>query len=166
MDSWLINELHNRFPIIFRTKEPIYCKNGWYDLIYSLCQELETIALSQKAPAQQTWLQQKLFSIISSIDPELLYTPNKIIDWCIPEKDTRLLAIQVKEKFAGLRFYTINHSDEARKLIAEAQEKSFTICEICGYPGKTYRIRSWLTTLCEQHYTEKITNALGSKSEN
>lgn len=171
MNSWSV-EYHNKFPIIFRTKEPISCGSGWSDLIYSLCQELETIALSQKAPAKQTWLQKICFDFLLRIDPELSYTPDKLIDWCMPEQDNRLLAIQIKSKFGGLKFYTANHTDEASKLIAEAEEKSFTICEVCGYPGKIYRIRSWLTTLCEQHYTdrqiavgpEKRTNAVGSKN--
>lgn len=100
MDTWLKKELHNRFPIIFRTKEPIWCENGWYDLIYTLCQELETIALSQKAPAQQTWFQKTCFNILSRIDPELTHVPDKLLDWCMPEKDSRLLIVQLKEKFA------------------------------------------------------------------
>lgn len=166
MDTWLEKELHNRFPIIFRTKEPIWCENGWYDLIYTLCQELETIALSQKAPAQQTWFQKTCFNILSRIDPELTHVPDKLLDWCMPEKDSRLLIVQLKEKFAGLRCYTVNYTDEALQFIAEAEEKSFTTCEKCGYPGKTYTIGYWLTTLCEQHYTERVTNSQGSQSEN
>lgn len=166
MDLFFVNELHGKFPIIFRTKEPLWCENGWYDLIYTLCQELETIALSQKAPASQTWFQQKCFDLFSRIDLELKYIPVKIIDWCMPEQDSRLLVVQIKQKFGGLRFYTVNHTDEVLQLITAAEDKSFTICEMCGQPGKTYSIRYWLTSLCEHHYTEKAAGSLGSKSKN
>lgn len=56
---------------------------------------------------------------------------------------------QVKEKFGGLRFYTNWSTDEIYKLINEAEDKSYTICEQCGKPG-TVRDGGWITTLCDE----------------
>ena len=57
--------------------------------------------------------------------------------------------LQIKEKFGGLRFYIDTGSDRAFDLIDEYENKSFSICEICGDPGKL--IGHWLMTRCEKH---------------
>ncbi len=63
-----------------------------------------------------------------------------------------LKVVQVKEKFGGLRFYVEGVSEEKSekvyKLIAEAEEKSFTTCEYCGKPGKQSG-KNWVKTLCD-----------------
>lgn len=60
--------------------------------------------------------------------------------------------LQIKDKFAGLRFYYSGNvsdiSDEAKKLIDEAETKSYTICQDCGLPGKQVST-DWIRTLCE-----------------
>jgi len=58
------------------------------------------------------------------------------------------VAAQVKEKFGGLRCYVDNATEEMYKLIEAAEEKSFTICEYCGAPGKV-RPGGWIRTLCD-----------------
>lgn len=62
-------------------------------------------------------------------------------------------AIQVKEKFGGLRFYIEPDSKAAQELIDIAQENSFYICEECGESG-ALRIAGWLRTLCDKHAKE------------
>jgi len=59
-------------------------------------------------------------------------------------------ATQVKEKFAGLRFYMTWETDEIDKIIGEYEEKSYTICETCGQPGKVRRDKAWIVTLCDK----------------
>ncbi len=58
--------------------------------------------------------------------------------------------VQVKEKFGGLRFYTNWETEEISNLIETAEEKSYTICEICGGEGSLRR-GGWLKTLCDKH---------------
>jgi len=58
--------------------------------------------------------------------------------------------LQVKEKFGGLRFYTNYTNDEIEDLIREYQNKSYTVCERCGSPGKLREISAWLLTLCDE----------------
>jgi hypothetical protein len=59
--------------------------------------------------------------------------------------------IQVKEKFGGLRYYVDANSPEVGKLIWEAEDKSVTICEVCGKPGSQRRVDFWITTRCDEH---------------
>ncbi len=68
--------------------------------------------------------------------------------------DQHVVATQVKEKFGGLRFYVDHHCDEVEGPIADAEEKSFEICEECGGVG-TLREGNWLRTLCDDCHHKK-----------
>ncbi len=59
------------------------------------------------------------------------------------------VALQVKEKFGGLRFYTRYHDDEIENLINEAEDESYRICMKCGSEGHPNE-QGWVSTLCEQ----------------
>ena len=56
---------------------------------------------------------------------------------------------QVKEKFAGLRFYISRGNDSVRTLIREAEDRCEKTCEDCGAPGKV-RSGRWIRTLCDE----------------
>jgi len=56
---------------------------------------------------------------------------------------------EVKEKFGGLRYYVNDGNEEVYKLISEAEEKSYTTCEVCGKIGKI-RNSGWVKTLCDE----------------
>jgi hypothetical protein len=62
---------------------------------------------------------------------------------------------QIKEKFGGLRFYINSAPEEVFKRIREAEDKSFTTCEVTGNPGQLRTDIGWYRTLCEEEY-EKI----------
>lgn len=64
-----------------------------------------------------------------------------------------LVALQVKEKYGTLRFYISGYDETLDKLIVDAEEKSATICEMCGKPGKV-RGSLWLYTACDEHTQE------------
>lgn len=66
-------------------------------------------------------------------------------------KDPSFKAVQVKEKFGGLRFYAIGASSKAFDFIDFAEKLSYRICEQCGCPGKV-RSGGWIRTLCEKCY--------------
>lgn len=63
-------------------------------------------------------------------------------------------AVQVKEKFGGLRFYVDGGDDYTRGLIAMAEDMSFRICEVCGKPGQL-RQGGWILTLCDEHHNDR-----------
>lgn len=58
--------------------------------------------------------------------------------------------IQVKEKYAGLRIYTDYVNEELDAVIRQVENESFTLCEICGQPGKVRGDR-WYYTACDEH---------------
>jgi hypothetical protein len=62
----------------------------------------------------------------------------------------QVVALQVKEKFGGLRFYIGAGNDEIFNLIDEAESKSFEVCETCGKPGKLVG-HGWVYTACPEH---------------
>ena len=73
----------------------------------------------------------------------------------LPE-DTRkeYKVVQVKQKFGGLRVYMHKYTDEIHKLIDEASELAYKICETCGQPGKLcgdWKKNEWLYTSCKEH---------------
>lgn len=104
-------------------------------------------------------------------DIESVLTVNGTIDEDWPH------VLQVKEKFAGLRFYIsrshksevsmpangfvevrpISDVDEIGDLIEAAEAKSFEICEDCGVPGTMYRDGWWHVKCdaCEAIYRKK-----------
>lgn len=63
-------------------------------------------------------------------------------------------AMQVKEKFGGLRFYMNYYVEEIEELISKAQAKSFKICEHCGNPGEE-RGGGWILTLCDSCHEKR-----------
>lgn len=81
----------------------------------------------------------------------LLYTLStkleKLLKELPPEKQFH--AVQVKEKFGTLRFYTSPYNEAVESLIREAENVSARTCEWCGDTGK---LRSgpgaWWRTLC------------------
>lgn len=84
----------------------------------------------------------------------------KIIDELsrkITEISQHCEAVQVKEKFGGLRFYIQYRENESEevcekvyKLIDEAEDESFETCEICGTKEKVETSGDgWISTLCE-----------------
>ena len=58
---------------------------------------------------------------------------------------------QIKEKFAGLRFYVGKASEEMYELIHAAEFESLHICEECGEHGHRVNIGGWIKTRCEKH---------------
>lgn len=68
---------------------------------------------------------------------------------------------QVKEKFAGLRFYINSYGvgkddpriDMAKQFIADAEALSYTTCQICGASGEVRKEIGYWATFCDEHNT-------------
>lgn len=124
MNKHLENKLYLRFPEIFKErslspKETLMCfgiatGDGWFDLLWELCADLELIAEQQGRPMP--------------------------------------VAVQVKEKFGGLRFYVHSASKEMFECIHKAETASLSCCEICGKAAEINRSSTgYVHAACEEH---------------
>lgn len=83
--------------------------------------------------------------------------------WNHDHPDSPVRAVQVKEKYGGLRFYADHEPDEISEAIDEAEKLSYKTCEITGKPGRLCRKSGWYKTLCveqaEKHGFKPVTEA-------
>lgn len=62
----------------------------------------------------------------------------------------QVVAMQVKEKFGGLRFYAASASEGQRAMIELVESLSRRTCEVCGAPGEQLS-DGWIRTRCNSH---------------
>lgn len=67
-----------------------------------------------------------------------------------------LYAVQVKEKFGGLRFYMSEVNETAELLIRHAEELSLKACTECGNPSELFTHGGWRFNLCQKHKEELL----------
>ena len=68
------------------------------------------------------------------------------------------IAIQVKEKFGGLRFYLYGANDAMHEAVNNAENESYHTCEECGKSG-VVREGGWVRIRCDEHSDGKEPNA-------
>ena len=144
MKEELQTELFKKYPEIFKEKDlpmsktcmcwGIACDDGWYKIIENVCSKLQAI--------------KNLVGL-------------------------QVIAKQVKEKYGGLCFYygcEGNSKDIDKQwieivdnIVSQAENKSYTICEICGDFGELCVKGLWYKTLCTEH--EKINGYEKSNKE-
>ena len=123
--------------------------DGWYNIIDTLCglltsdyrgaksryDHLAEVGVGGILYGTKTVTQEAIDEAKVKLDEETLRVP---------------VAVQVKEKFGGLRFYVKAATDEHYNYISFAESMSYRTCDQCGNPGKTYT-DGWHTTLCDIH---------------
>jgi hypothetical protein len=74
------------------------------------------------------------------------------LDWVNRNEEIvkQVVAIQVKEKFGGLRFYYVGGDKIVDGMVRMAESWADNTCEVCGNPGKP-RKGGWIRTLCNEH---------------
>lgn len=65
----------------------------------------------------------------------------------VPEDN--VVAVQIKEKFGGLRFYVGRAPESVHRMIGLAENMSMRTCEECGDAGARVEVGSWVRTLCQ-----------------
>jgi len=101
-----------------------------------------------------------------------LYQPitDYINEYNQTHKEEPIKICQIKEKFGGLRYYVDHYTDNLRKMIREAEEKSYNTCEICGkHIDKPITENHWIYAECEechQKLKKKISKVINMNSEN
>jgi len=64
-------------------------------------------------------------------------------------------AVQIKEKFGTLRFYTEGHDDYQDGLIDFACLLSSCTCEICGSTKDLFKTKGWIKTVCKECHEKR-----------
>lgn len=68
---------------------------------------------------------------------------------------------QCKEKFGGLRFYVTGTSDKNWKLIHNAEQKSYSVCEVTGSEIEVgCWTKGWIQTLCRKEALKRFYNGI------
>ena len=156
----LDEQLCAKYPLIFKDRNAdmrttamcwgLECGDGWYNIIDVLC----GLLTSDYRQAQSRYE-----SIKDLVDQPRWQGSDKIVTQeQIDEAKVKLdeetlkvpVAVQVKEKFGGLRFYVQAATDKHYQFISFAEVMSYRTCEECGAPGKTYT-DGWHRTMCDIH---------------
>jgi hypothetical protein len=149
-----------KYPLIFKDRNAdmrttamcwgLECGDGWYNIIDVLCGLLtseyrqaqsrydfikDKVDQPQWEGSKKIITQEQIDEAKAKLDEETLKVP---------------VAVQVKEKFGGLRFYVQAATKEHYNYISFAESMSYRTCEQCGAPGKTYT-DGWHMTLCDIH---------------
>jgi hypothetical protein len=132
-----LEQLSNEFPDLFLCVHQgkyldynIY--DGWYDILYKLCQDLSNLEFSEYIHFCQI--------------KEKFGSARFYIDFIVPEK--------FDHELYDLEF------DLAYKLISEAENKTSKTCEYCGNPGTLVKEGGyWLKTKCQDCVKEKLSES-------
>lgn len=111
----------------------IECGDGWFDLIWNLCLELEKLDDKNLAEIKD----------------------NKKAKHLLQGYSVGLEVHQVKEKFGSLRFYVSSSTNEMQGITNEMQGvinkaggDSSYICELCGEDAIMCDSDKWIRTMC------------------
>lgn len=145
-----------KYPLIFRDRHGdmsktcmvwgFDCGDGWFNIIDALCANIQAHINNRLDNIERT---KKWNANVN--DPDYEWTA--IVERKereIPEPVEQVVAIQVKEKFGGLRFYYMGGDEYIRGLENMAESMSYRTCEVCGAPG-TSTEGGWIRVLCEEH---------------
>lgn len=145
-----------KYPLIFRdrhadpSKTCMYwgfeCGDGWYNIIDALCANIQNHIDNRLDNIERT---KKWNANVNNPDYEWTAIVERK-ERPVPEPVEQVVAIQVKEKFGGLRFYYMGGDEYIRGLENMAESMSYRTCEVCGVPGTSTK-GGWIRTLCEEH---------------
>jgi hypothetical protein len=148
-----------KYPLIFRDRNApmtdtamcwgFSCGDGWYDIIDVLCSKLYS-HYNQANDRYQSLLETGVGNTLwgtKVVTQEMLDEAKEKMEH---ERGHVPVAVQVKEKFGGLRFYVNGAIDEHYNYISFAESMSYRTCEECGAPGKRYT-DGWHRVLCDVH---------------
>lgn len=154
-------QLCEKYPLIFKDRNAdmrttamcwgLECGDGWYNIIDILCGKLCSEWLSAKSRYDfiKDRVGEKMYGNASgdTITQGEIDLRKQIME---EEASKVPVAVQVKEKFGGLRFYVRAATDKHYNFISFAESMSYRTCEECGAPGKTYT-DGWHRTMCDIH---------------
>jgi hypothetical protein len=153
-------QLVEKYPVIFQEyggdmrKTCMYwgfeCGDGWYNLINSLCQSINSLIKDKNIKVVAHQVKEKLGGLRFYYGIE----PNQTL---IGRIDYRIRGFMFKRKWGVAywklvdfrkKFY-VTMREKISDSVNRAKIQSYKVCEICGKPG-TRIGGSWIKTLCEE----------------
>ena len=127
MNDQLCSYLYKKYPKILTSNLPIDCSDGWFFLLNCFLEGVQ-----------------------SHIDLERAYVTDK-------DPIPQVVALQVKEKFGGLRFYFTGGDSNIRVLAQFVEHLSHYICEESGDFSEKVGIvtKGWIKTLTSEQASSK-----------
>lgn len=171
--------LCEKYPLIFANRHGdvrttamcwgFECGDGWYNIINNLCSNIQA-RIDWNAKERDRISQYNIMignaknGDWSAFNEYYKHIGEKYRDeykertlsaefQTIPDPIPQVVAVQVKEKFGGLRFYYNGGDDQIQGMVRMAESMSVVTCETCGAPGST-RGGGWIRTLCDFHEEE------------
>lgn len=154
------------------------CDDGWYKIIDLLCSNLQWNTdhnntdyviknkflrkliptlnnIAQKIPGRYNFkrkIQLNPLVVIRSFIISQLNNWRKKQTFVHIESNRypQVVAVQVKEKFGGLRFYERGATNQQYAVISFVESLSYRTCEICGSMKDIGRTEGWIKTICKE----------------
>lgn len=157
MNQALQNKLFEKYPKIFAQKDldktqtlmcwGISVGDGWYNIIDTLCHQIQAHCDEphKSIESYTRWLEKAK----EEGDELWAKTCQERLDKAIETANNRpqVEAVQVKEKYGSLCFYTNHYDESIRTMISFAEDMSYCTCEKCGSPG-TPTTGGWIKVEC------------------
>ena len=147
MNKELDTALCTKYPLIFANRHGSVmetlmcwgfdCGDGWYDLIDTLCGEIQH-HIDNRKRNREVILSKEIFN------PDL-----------VAEEIPQVVAVQVKEKFGSLRFYYDGGDEHINGVVRMAEAMSSKICMTCGKPGEMIT-KGWWHVACDEHWKDDL----------
>jgi len=118
--------------------------NGWFSLLDNLCKDIQNHIDSHNDCVRKKY------------------------DWAVKIGEIpQLVALQVKEKFSGLRFYYSGGDEKIAGMMSFAEDLSYSICEECGKMDEEVgrNKKGWIQTRCKEHSRNSADFIPNSKGE-
>lgn len=138
-----------------KTGNIIYCKKSYNKekqeiSYYNIENENEVYSRAEVETIAET--PYELFGVECGKGWENLLKPifDYINEYNLDKDDyNKIIPVQIKEKFGGLRVYTNFETSTLAKLIHQAEEESYNTCEVCGSKDNVgHTFKGWIRTIC------------------
>lgn len=132
------------------------CGNGWFNIIDTLSRQLchNWLQAKQEYDGVAGRVGERKYPDMQSDKWNPIITEDMVTECKFKmdlEAEKTPIAVQVKEKFGGLRFYVHGATDEQYAAISFAEALSYRTCEVCSKSAKPNKDCGWISTRCKDH---------------
>lgn len=110
---------------------------GWLPIVDMLCGAIQRYCDSTESKPNPDYLEGSAYDPNNPMTHRYIQVPRK-----------QVVCIQMKEKFAGLRFYTESHDETVQGMISLAEYICSNTCEVCETREGLGYTKGWITVRC------------------